>query len=624
MGVQVWWPLAFLALVPVILLLYFLKQNVKKKKFSAVMLWQEAYRQQEAAKPWEKLRKNILLILQIIAILLFVLALMHPWISSIGKEKGAVVLVLDTSAGMDTLYEGEKTRLDEAKERACAYVDDQAAGSTFYVISGSAQAVLELSGSQDKTEAKRTIQNIEQTTLGGDLSYTLGLVQSCLNQADDTRVVFFTDTAFDRGDLEARVESVYSEAENMSLDSVTCSISDGKLLTLIQASNHGSADQGREVNLYAISSDRSETLLQIGNLTIPAGESVSSYLEVDADEIPDGTAALRAQLQDGDALAGDDESWCVLEEEQQSSVLLYTQSNVFLEKAFSNISGAEVYRTADAGVFDTESAQAYDLYIFDGMLPEQLPENGNYFFVNCMADEITSVSGSVTGSVIDILQTDITPYSGGVSFGVNAAQSYDLPAWGTSLIASADEQVIGFYGTGSGHRIAVMGFDLHDTDFGLQAEFPILISELSDYLLDGELTEKTSYTAGESILLHGSTSGSEMQISNPDGSQDQIPVSEAAGSYLTGQNPGLYRVSQQQNGEEKEQWFAVQFPTASESETESAQSMAQSEDQTAHSPASSMDLDRIFLIVLLCFMGAEWLIYVILNAKDVSGGRMRR
>ena len=68
---------------------------------------------------------------------------------------------------MDTLYDGEKTRLEAAKDAACDYVDRLAEGSAIYVISGNQQAVLALSNSQDKAEAKKCIQKIEQTALGG-------------------------------------------------------------------------------------------------------------------------------------------------------------------------------------------------------------------------------------------------------------------------------------------------------------------------------------------------------------------------------------------------------------------------------------------------------------------------
>ena len=44
MTVQNLWPLAFLVLVPVIILLYLLKQKVKDEPFSSTMLWHEIYK----------------------------------------------------------------------------------------------------------------------------------------------------------------------------------------------------------------------------------------------------------------------------------------------------------------------------------------------------------------------------------------------------------------------------------------------------------------------------------------------------------------------------------------------------------------------------------------------------
>lgn len=610
MGVHVWWPLAFLALVPIIILLYFLKQNVKKKDFSAIMLWREVYRTVEATKPWEKLRNNILLILQIITILLFILALMGPWISSLGKEKALVVLVLDNSASMDTFYDDEKTRLDAAKETACKYVDSLTEGSSIYVISGNQQAVLELSNSQDKIEVKKCIRGIEQTALAGDLSASLGLVQSCVSQTEESQVVFFTDTVFDKGDLDAQVESFYSDVQNCSLDSVSYSVKEDKLLVLVQATNYGSEELTREVNLYGEDDQGIEELLEIAKMQIPAGETVSQYFELDAKSVQETSKALRAEFNEADALSGDNEAWCVLEEEQTSCVLLLTQSNLFIEKAFSNLSGVEVYRTSDLGVFDTEDGAGYDLYVFDGMVPEELPQTGNFLFFHCGDEQLFEASDSVEGTKLSILASDITNYTAEASFGVNASDTYDVPSWGTAFL-KAEDKTAGFYGIYNGHRMAVFGFDLHDTDFGLQAEFPILISELSGYLLNGSLTEKTSYIAGESILIHGSSSGSDLTVFCPDGSSEKIPASEAAGSYLEKQQPGVYQVSQEQGDTGKEQRFAVQFPSGSESMVDSAQSMVSSQDAslgTVHSGA--MELRNLFLIILMILMGVEWAIYV--------------
>ena len=59
MEITNWWPLAFLLLIPVIILLYMLKQKAKEYPFSSSILWKEIYHSVEATKPWEKLKKNI-------------------------------------------------------------------------------------------------------------------------------------------------------------------------------------------------------------------------------------------------------------------------------------------------------------------------------------------------------------------------------------------------------------------------------------------------------------------------------------------------------------------------------------------------------------------------------------
>lgn len=75
-------PYAFIYLIsiPVIVLFYLLKQQYQEKKVSSLYLWQEALVDLEANTPWQKLKKNLSMILQIVAALLMVLALSNPFI----------------------------------------------------------------------------------------------------------------------------------------------------------------------------------------------------------------------------------------------------------------------------------------------------------------------------------------------------------------------------------------------------------------------------------------------------------------------------------------------------------------------------------------------------------------
>ncbi|MDO5409433.1 MAG: BatA and WFA domain-containing protein [Lachnospiraceae bacterium] len=614
MGFHSLWPLALLVLVPVIILLYILKQEAKQHFFSSTMLWQEVYRNLEAAKPWEKLKKNILLFLQIVTVLLFIAALMGPWLKSFGSEKQQVILVLDNSASMGTLYEKSETRLEAAKEAACRYVDSLPSGSVVHVISSDRQAVLVLSSSSDKTEAKNRIRGIRQTNLAGDLSAALGLVQSCASQSEQPEICFFTDTVFDMGDLHASVASFYSELPNLSVDTVSCGEKDHKPLVLVRVTNHSKQTQNAEINLYGEAEDGKEKLLDIASEKIPAGESKAVYFELDEESKTDAIGeikALCAELNEQDALKGDNKAWCVLDERKVNRVLLLTKSNLFVEKAFANLPGVELYRSADVKVIEKESGAKYDLYIFDGIVPERLPSSGSFFFINCDHADLFEKMGSVRKKFLTLTESEVTTYIADRRIGVNKADTYRVPGWGTAFLKSGNESA-GFYGAYDGHQIAVLGFDLHQTDFGLQAEFPVLMSGLADYLLANGLTDRTFYTAGDSIMLRANTKGSELTLVMPDGSRRQIKAAEAAGSYLEAADTGIYQVSQELNGEVKQQKFAVGFPSALESSVESAQSMtADGENEAGRVPqAGSLEIRNVILLFLILLIMAEWVVYL--------------
>ena len=611
MGFGSLWPLVLLVLVPVIILLYILKQEAKQKSFSSTMLWQEVYRNIEAAKPWEKLKKNILMILQILTVLLFIFVLMDPWLKSAGKEKGQAILVLDSSASMDTVYDGKQTRLEAAKEAACNYVDGLPSGTTVHVINSNQQAVLLLSSSKDKTEAKKRIMGIEQTRLPGELSVSLGLVQSCANQSENARIVFFTDTAFDIGNMEASVEPFYSETENISVDMVSYARKEETLLVLVRLTSYSDTMQKREINLYGMDDTGEEKLLDIASAQIPPGESQSVYFELNADEAADRIQVFRAELNEKDALSGDNSAWCVVDEAKTNRILLVTQSNLFVEKALTNLPGVELYRTSDEKLAEGNVKDAYDLYIFDGMVPEKLPSEGSMMFINCEHEELFKNCGKVQGRILDFVDSDVTFYVSDSSFGVNEVFIYQLPVWGKRFLM-AGEDTAGFYGVYDGQRIAVMGFDLHQTDLGLQAEFPVLMSNLADYLLDGGLTDEISYTAGDSIVLHGSTGGSELILTEPDGTKRSIEASKAAGSYVQVTDVGIYEAVQELDGKVKQQKFSAGFPVEQESSVNSARSMVKEGDEGVilQGRMGVLEIRNYLLFVLLLLLAAEWIIYI--------------
>ena len=86
-------PAAFLfALsIPVVVVFYLLKRKRVVRLVSSTFLWQKFLAETQASAPFQRLRHNWLLILQIILLLLAILALARPYFSS--KVTGGRILV---------------------------------------------------------------------------------------------------------------------------------------------------------------------------------------------------------------------------------------------------------------------------------------------------------------------------------------------------------------------------------------------------------------------------------------------------------------------------------------------------------------------------------------------------
>src|SRR3954453_5375309 len=106
--------------ISALLVLYFLKLRRRELAVSSTLLWKKAVQDLQVNAPFQKLRKNLLLLLQLLILLFLLLALSRP-VTNFTPGAGKVsVILIDRSASMgskDPELKG-KTRLDEAKRLA--------------------------------------------------------------------------------------------------------------------------------------------------------------------------------------------------------------------------------------------------------------------------------------------------------------------------------------------------------------------------------------------------------------------------------------------------------------------------------------------------------------------------
>lgn len=163
--------------VPTLVILYFLKLRRRDVEVSTTLLWRKAIQDMQANAPFQKLRRNILLLLQLLVLAGILLALGQPQIKGQTVVGGKHVIMIDRSGSMNALDEsdgkgGTRTRLEAAKEKAIAFVQSMRETDLFsragvtdeaMVIAFDASADIRQPFTGDKRALVEAIKAIEPT-----------------------------------------------------------------------------------------------------------------------------------------------------------------------------------------------------------------------------------------------------------------------------------------------------------------------------------------------------------------------------------------------------------------------------------------------------------------------------
>src|ERR1043165_6172379 len=149
---------AFAASIPVVVVFYLLKRKRVIKLVSSTLLWQKFLSETQASAPFQKLRKNWLLILQIILLIFAVLALARPYFAAKAKPAELRVVILDTSASMQSTDESP-SRFEKARAEALKWVDSLADTDQMVVLQAGANTEVKQSATSEKAALRRALQS---------------------------------------------------------------------------------------------------------------------------------------------------------------------------------------------------------------------------------------------------------------------------------------------------------------------------------------------------------------------------------------------------------------------------------------------------------------------------------
>lgn len=544
-------PIAFAgaALAIPIILLYMLRLRRREMVISSTFLWQQVLQDKEANTPWQRLRRNLLLFLQLLILALLIFTLARPFTLVSAVSSGRTILLLDASASMNATDINGDSRFDEAKRQALEIVDTLNDGNNMTVIRVAEVAEILANDTSNRGRLRDAINDAQVGISEADWDAALNLAIAGQASTDDFTIVIIGDGGLGETvglpgiEGEIRYVPIGTSAQNIAISALATRTLPGQSPQLFaQITNYG--DLEAQV-VFSLRID--DELLTSENFTIPPNSSLPI---VSTAELATTFSALEATLinsvnsESEDYLTLDNSAFAVSGQVSERRILVMTEGNLYLEQILSSLPGIEAVRgSIDSGL----PAQQYDLYIFDGWLPETLP-TGDMLLINPPRSTPLFTLGDYNTETTNPF---VHPTDSRVAFvdfnEVSLLRFRDVfnVEWAESLI-TLDGGAVLMAGVIDGRQVALMPFDLRESDLPLNIAFPVLMANLTEWFTPTDaLTANTSVTVGDTIAIRPPLDADTVQITLPDGDTQTLTVDRETLIFADTQQSGVYLLEAQ-------------------------------------------------------------------------------
>lgn len=540
---------AFFALtLPAIVALYFLRIRRPTRVVPALNLWPDQVRDRQANVPWQRLRFSWLLLLQLLAAAVLVAAAVQPVLSAGTSLARHSVVLLDVSASMQA-RDVQPTRLDEAKKEVGAIIDQLSPQDRMTLVAVGPTPRIVASVVGDRDALHRALDGLGASNGTADLSSALALAAGLVRPGDDARGYLFSDGIVGpiRTDASSSLpfpveyHPIGVSGENIGLTSLVVRTSAQSRAAYLHVQNFG-----QQARTFSLEWRADGKLVDVRQLTLAAGVAQDLTLPV-----PSNATVVSAHIDAGDIFSLDDTVTAVARTPSTFRVLLVTPGNVFLEQALALRGDLQLDVVAPA---DYKSSAPYAMSIFDRYSPPTLP-NGP--FISIDPPPGSPLAGGAAIGVGRVRATDAgDPLLTNVDLNdVHIARSQDLrnDTFGRALITSLQTPLV--LVRDEPFRQVLFGFDLHESDLPLRIAFPILVQNLSEWILPPSVPSH-SFHPDEPVTIVPETGAKSVTVVRPDGSRRAL-AGGAVATFGETDLTGVYTVEQTVAGGTNRSWFTV-------------------------------------------------------------------
>ncbi|MGI6365471.1 MAG: vWA domain-containing protein [Bacillota bacterium] len=460
-------PLALLAglVIPVIIILYMLKKRTRPQIVSSILLWQRLERLNIPALRLSRLLRSLLLALQILTALVLVLALARPVLNFIGGAARTSVVIIDTSMAM-AVSEGGETRLEQARDQVRALIRGKAPGDRLALIAMGEEAAVLSGFTADAAALTRALDGAQVNSGRANPDAALALADNMAKAEEGAQVMLFSAGCF--GSFARPPEAEFSfialgsdQVGNLLLEDV---VADGERV-YVSVYNNGTLPLSAQVEVR----DQDDVPVGRRDLDLPPGER-KVLVWRNLPNSPWYKAVLHSAQ---DQVALDNQFYALAQAPAPGRLLLVSPGNLFLERGLLLYPDLSVSRVAPEG-YTPGMAELYDIFVFDGFLPEELPAAPILVFDPPHPNPHLPTGPPV---LIETLRPLAHPLLAHADFS-EVSIGYGKTVVGGSGILESDQGLLASEYQQQGQPLVAFGFAVQAGDLPLRPAFPILLRNI--------------------------------------------------------------------------------------------------------------------------------------------------
>lgn len=601
-------PLGLLGLIgiPILIIIYILKNKYTEQIVSSTYIWTLSEKFLKIRRPISKIYGLISLILQCLAVLFISLGIAHP-ILNLANQARDLCFVLDGTGSMNKEVDGISS-FDLGKDRIATLINEATDGSTYTLICVSTSSKVVFKDYTSKENALGVLNDLTSSDASTSVLNAFTYAQSLYDNNRSMKVYLISDQNYNTSNIE--LINVGNEFENYAILDTDYTLTASGLNVFGSLISYGN-DATVGLDLYV-----NGTFVESKSISLTSRESHDFEFNTELTSYSN----IRVVINNKDSLSKDNEYIIYnLDEEHHYTTLLVTETPIYIESMIKSI-GISSIRSITPAEYN-ENISGYGLYIFDTYAPSQLPSDGTIWLFNINSNisgtgftfQNEQVIDNPNGGILELNQNKtaivktLTNGLIGNDLVISKYIKYGIYRNFTNLYTYDGSPIIFMGSTEEGNREVVFAFDLHNANIAMSHDFFVLTKNLLEYSFPTIITEAV-YTCGDDISINVVSNCKSIRVVSPSMTSQYLDISGTISEYTLSE-AGTYKVYVTIGDDVREFNIFVRLPEEeSMSSTETLSVSLQGEPEQNYSDGFYDNLAIVFALLALMFV-ADWMVY---------------